>query len=269
MKSWGSKDGGAPRWMTTFADLMAVLVVFFVMLYSMSTIDNMRYQQMAQSLREVMGPSVIGDSRPRPSAAAVDLSGDPIAKNFPRINGIDPPEYTQLDEIRSALREALEEDIKSGNIELGEKDEGVLLRFEDQAAFEIGSKELQDEFIPVLERIAGVLKDTPGMIRVAGHTDDLPIRTDRFRSNFDLSSARAVSVVHVLKRAGVPSRRLVAQGHADTRPLVPNTSAENRARNRRVEVVLTEGPEAEQQGRGEGEGQGQGQGQEHEQGQGQ
>ncbi|WP_274522493.1 flagellar motor protein MotB [Halorhodospira halochloris] len=243
MKIWGRKDAGAPRWMTTFADLMAVLVVFFVMLYSMSTIDNLRYQQMADSLREVLGPSAVGDDTPRPAPSVVDLDGDFASIERPQINDIDQPEYTQLDEIRDALREALADDIEDGVIQLGEDDEGVLLRFEDHAAFELGRKELQDDFLPVLERIAGVLAETPGIIRVAGHTDDLPIQTDRFRSNFELSSARAVSVVHVFQESGLPSRRMVAQGHADTRPLVPNTSDENRAKNRRVEVVLTEAPE--------------------------
>lgn len=245
MRPGGRKDAGAPRWMTTFADLMAVLVVFFVMLYSMSTIDNLRYQQMARSLREVLGPANLGDDTPRPAPSVVDLRGDPPVTGLPKINDFNTPEYTQLDEIRDVLREALAEDIEEGVIQLGEEEEGVLLRFEDHAAFELARKDIQDEFIPVLERIANVLAETPGIIRVAGHTDDLPIRNDRFRSNFELSAARAVSVVHVLERAGVPQRRLVAQGHADTRPLVPNTSEENRAQNRRVEIILTEDHESE------------------------
>jgi chemotaxis protein MotB len=226
---------------------MAVLVVFFVMLYSMSTIDNQRYEQMARSLREVLGPATVGDTRPRPSPSVVDFLGDPVAKDFPRINNVNPPEYTQLDEIRDVLREALAEEIEEGVVDLGKDDEGVLLSFEDHAAFELGSEKMQDEFIPILERIADVLAETPGIIRVAGHTDDLPIQTDRFRSNFELSAARAVSVVHVLKESGVPARRLIAQGHADTQPLVPNTSEENRAKNRRVEILLTEGQDVSQE----------------------
>ncbi|MBK1734767.1 flagellar motor protein MotB [Halorhodospira abdelmalekii] len=238
----GDKRGGSPRWMTTFADLMAVLVVFFVMLYSMSVIEEYRFQQMAEALREVLGPAVIGDTQRQPSPTLVDLDGEPFDPlERPRVIDRDVDEFRQLDEIRETLREALAEEIEQGVIELGEQDDGVLLRFEERAAFELARKEIDEGFIPVLRRIGVVLQETPGLVRVAGHSDDLPIRTERFRSNFDLSTARAVSVVHVLEEAGVPSSRLIAQGHADTRPLVPNTSAENRARNRRVEIILTEG----------------------------
>ena len=103
-------------------------------------------------------------------------------------------------------------------------------------AFELGEKALEPDFIPALRRVGEVLTETPGMIDVSGQTDDLPICSEHFRSNWDLSAARAVSVLHVFEDIGV--ERMRAIGRADTRPVAPNRNAESRAGNRRVEVYL-------------------------------
>ncbi|ABM61131.1 OmpA family protein [Halorhodospira halophila] len=233
---------GSPAWMTTFADLMAVLVVFFVMLYTMSTIDNERYQKLAESLRQVLGPSVVQEDTPQAAPTVVDLEGPAPTPEQEVHDDLPPadPEHTDTAEILEALQEALAEELAAGDVELGEGEDGVLLRFPEQAAFALGSKEISEPFVPVLDRVAGVLADTPGLIRVSGHTDDIPIRSDRFRSNFELSTARAISVVHILKDAGITPERLIAQGHGETRPLAPNETPEQRARNRRVDVHLVD-----------------------------
>ena len=238
-------EGGAPRWMTTFADLMAVLVVFFVMLYAFSTIDAEKYEQMADSLREVLGSTEVQEEVPAiPEPTVIDLEGrspEPRTVEEPEPE----PEYREQDEITEALREALQDELEQGLIDMAEDDAGILLRFEEQAAFEIGEKDLNVDFVPVLERVAEVLAETPGQIVIAGHTDDLPIRSERFRSNWDLSTARAVSVVHVMEDTGVEPARMRATGHADTRPLRPNVDAESRARNRRVDVLLMDDDDAD------------------------
>ncbi|MCG5528651.1 MULTISPECIES: flagellar motor protein MotB [Halorhodospira] len=233
---------GSPAWMTTFADLMAVLVVFFVMLYSMSVIDNERYQQLAESLRQVLGPSVVQEDTPQAAPTVVDLEGPAPTPEQEPDDDLQPvdPAHEKTAEILEALQDALAEELAAGEVEMGEGEDGVLLRFPERAAFALGSKEISDPFVPVLERVAGVLSDTPGLIRVTGHTDDIPIRSDRFRSNFELSTARAISVVHVFKDAGITPERLIAQGHGETRPLEPNDTPEQRARNRRVDVHLIE-----------------------------
>ncbi|MGM0553586.1 MAG: flagellar motor protein MotB [Pseudomonadota bacterium] len=234
--------GGAPRWMTTFADLMAVLVVFFVMLYAFSTLDAERYEQLADSLREVLGSTVVEETTPSiPAPTIIDLEG-----RSPEPESIEPPDpETAIEgrhEIRDALQQELSEELEQGLIEIADHDDGILLRFEERAAFELGQKELDAQFVPVLHRVAEVLARTPGQIEVSGHTDDLPMRSDRFRSNWDLSSARAVSVLHVFENAGIQPARMHATGHADTRPLMPNTDAESRAKNRRVEVAIIGNP---------------------------
>lgn len=235
------RQGGSPAWMTTFADLMAVLVVFFVMLFAFSTLDAERYQQLADSLREVLGSTVVEETSPDiPEPTIMDLEGRapeprPIEK---REEPQRDPAFGTRDEASRALRTELAPELENGLVEIEDRDEGVLLRFEERAAFELGEKELEPDFIPVLRRVGEVLTETPGMIDVSGHTDDLPIRSERFRSNWDLSAARAVSVLHVFEDIGVPAGRMRAIGRADTRPLVPNQDAASRAGNRRVEVYL-------------------------------
>ena len=228
--------------MTTFADLMAVLVVFFVMLYSFSTLDAERYEQLAESLREVLGSTVVEETVPSiPAPTIIELEG-----RSPEPETVEPPDpETAIEgqhEIRDALEQELREELDQGLVEIADHDDGILLRFEERAAFELGQKELDQAFIPVLRRVAEVLARTPGRIEVSGHTDDLPIRSNRFRSNWDLSTARAVSVLHVFETVGVQSARMHAIGHADTRPLMPNVDVESRARNRRVEVAITADP---------------------------
>jgi chemotaxis protein MotB len=114
----------------------------------------------------------------------------------------------------------------------------VIIRFPGSAAFASGTADLAAEFMPSLGRIGEVLKSANGRIFISGHTDDVPISTERFRSNWDLSAARAVSVAHYLLNDHIEAKRVIVQGAADSQPLLPNDTPENRARNRRVEIAL-------------------------------
>ncbi|HBC57306.1 MAG TPA: hypothetical protein DCZ03_09095, partial [Gammaproteobacteria bacterium] len=135
----------------------------------------------------------------------------------------------------------LKEEIAAGVVSYEVFDEKLILRFEERVSFPSAESALRVEFLPVLEKISGALAETQGKIVVAGHADNIPINTARYRSNWDLSAARAASVVHHLIQSGaVPPQRLIAEGHGDAHPLFPNTTAENRAKNRRVEIVLVQ-----------------------------
>lgn len=138
------------------------------------------------------------------------------------------------------LGDRLRTEIEEGVVVLERRGDMIVIRFPEQASFPLGSDRLMDAVVPVLEHVKKILADSKGIIVVAGHTDDLAIRTERFRSNWDLSSARAASVVHLLAgEGGIDPARLIAAGHADSRPLVPNDSPEHRAMNRRVEILLS------------------------------
>lgn len=200
-----------PAWALSFADLMTLLLTFFIAMFSVSKMDAQRYEQLAASLAM--------------TTASVDM---------PSAEQAQPALSDELD-----IKTVLEEEIGDGLIELEENAGGIIIRMQEQIAFQSATDELDPGFVPVLEKIGRTIAVMPGRITVSGHTDDLPIETPRFRSNWDLATARAVSVVHrLLAVRGIDPARLTAAGRADAAPLVANDSPEHRALNRRVEIRL-------------------------------
>ncbi|MES9853180.1 MAG: type VI secretion system protein TssL, long form [Candidatus Thiodiazotropha sp. L084R] len=144
------------------------------------------------------------------------------------------------------LQEMLEEEIKEGLIDVDTEATNIIIRIQEKGSFPSGRANLNPDFFEVISKITDVVATTPGRIIVAGHTDNIPISTRRFRSNWELSSARAVTVVHaMLSNASIEEDRFLIQGYADSKPLVENDSSENRAQNRRVELVIQRGEEVE------------------------
>ncbi|WP_127475470.1 flagellar motor protein MotB [Sulfurivermis fontis] len=235
--------GGAPSWMVTFADLMALLTTFFVLLLSVSQIDAQRYRQIAGSLERAFGIQWLTQRSESPGHEVL-MEGKPSGMVEPL--EVTPPAAPE-DAVEPALDHNLErfhtgllDDIRDELLEVSRNTEGeLLISFRHEAAFESGSEVLLPRFRPVVDRIGRLIATTHGTVIVAGHTDDRPISTARFRSNWDLSTARAVSVVHrLLEMHTVAAERLIAEGYGDARPLLPNDSEANRARNRRVEIRI-------------------------------
>ncbi len=267
-------EEGAPPWVMTFADLMSLLMTFFVLLLSFSEMDVLKFKQIAGSMeaafgvqREVKvrdipkGTSIVkqefSPGKPEPTVlnvvrqkSTLDLSRllDTEEKN--KAGGDEGKSREALfDELaRKAredaekLREQFAEELRKGLLEVGTDGHRILLRIREKGSFGSGRADLQPGFEPILERIGQVLARSDGQIVVAGHTDNVPISTARFRSNWELSAARAVTVVHYLQRKlGIPAERFLVEGHADADPLAPNETPEGRARNRRVEIVIIKG----------------------------
>lgn len=144
------------------------------------------------------------------------------------------------------LAGALNDQIAAGQVELETRGRLIIIRIREKGSFISGSAEMAPAYKDVMREVKSVLALKKGKIEVQGHTDDIPIKTSRFRSNWELSSSRAVSVAHELMLGGdISSRRFQVSGYSDTVPLVPNDSAENRARNRRVEILIKQGLEDE------------------------
>ena len=140
------------------------------------------------------------------------------------------------------LASALKPEITARQLELETRDRRIIIRLLEQPSFPGGSATLRPAILPVVEKVRDRIKDLPGEIAVEGHADDVPVSTARFRSNWELAASRAVAVAHELMRDGVIApARLVVKSYGDTRPLAPNTTHENRARNRRVEIVIDQG----------------------------
>jgi len=291
---------GIPAWMATFADLMSLLMCFFVLLLSFSEMDVLKYKQLAGSMRNAFGvqseinvkdipkgTSVIAQEfspgRPEPTpinevrqstteatkntldiriddTGSSDKGEDVARKDNPEpatpkvdenIARKELLEHLQAlikateDDARS-LAFALKKEISTGKVDIETRGRRIIIRVREQGSFPSGSADLRAQFRPVMASVRNVLKDVGGKVSVEGHTDSVPIAGGHFRSNWDLSSARALSVAHELFKGSVVNpNRFMVTGYADTKPLVANDNADNRARNRRVEIVIHQGLDEE------------------------
>ena len=276
-------DAGLPAWLATFADLMSLLMCFFVLLLSFAEIDAIRFKKMAESMKDAFGvqreipvmdvvkgvsvikqefspsvtpdPTVVNEIRQR--------STDAEQKDLDIQDGKKEQEATEVDEAMmdavaqkiqqeveqdaEALKKELQQEIDEGLVSIETEEAKIIVRIQEKGSFASGSASLDAGFLAVMDRISDAVARSPGRVIVAGHTDNVPISTARFRSNWELSSARAVTVVHgLLKNPQIDPGRVMVEGHADSNPLVPNDTAENRAINRRVELILERGDDIDQ-----------------------
>ncbi|MDF4710536.1 flagellar motor protein MotB [Vibrio parahaemolyticus] len=290
---------GLPLWMGTFADLMSLLMCFFVLLLSFSEMDVLKFKQIAGSMKFAFGvqnqlevkdipkgTSIIAQEfrpgRPEPTPIDVimqqtmditqqtlefhegesDRAGGTKRDEGKLTGGQSPETSTQsnqsaesdmqqqqseemsqeMETLMESIKKALEREIEQGAIEVGNLGQQIVIRMREKGAFPEGSAFLQPKFRPLVRQIAELVKDVPGIVRISGHTDNQRLDSELYRSNWDLSSQRAVSVAQEMEKVrGFSHQRLRVRGMADTEPLVPNDSDENRALNRRVEISIMQG----------------------------
>ncbi|MEL7451487.1 MAG: flagellar motor protein MotB [Pseudomonadota bacterium] len=254
------ESGGVPAWVMTFADLMTLLMCFFVLLLAFSEMDAAKFKLLSGSMKNAFGvqAQVEVDAIPKgTSLIATEFSpGKPEPTPMPSLeqetinsdkNTLDlvnpeEREESEAEEEAERLREALKEEIEQGLVAVETDGSRVIIHVLEKGSFRSGDATVEPTFLPVLTKIAGLVAETDGLIRVAGHTDPVPIANPRFRSNWELSAARAVSVAHeLLKEDTLDPERMAVTGHADTRPQVANDTVEGRARNRRVEIRIERG----------------------------
>ncbi len=235
--------GGAPLWMVTFADLMALMMTFFVLLYSFSSLDKTKYKMIVQSMASGFGAVMAApQASSAPTLGPPSMMPSPLNQPMGRSTQGTGSGYASANtKVAQEVAQALEAEITDGIIAVETTGERVVIRFPEEIAFPPGSDELSDAIIPIIDRLTKALAKAPGTIMVSGHTDDRPINSARYKSNWSLSTDRAVSVIRLFEEIGnIESTRLTAVGYADTQPLAPNDTAENRARNRRVEIVIVQ-----------------------------
>jgi len=232
-------------WIVTFADLATLLLTFFILLLSFAKMDVAKYELMAASMADALGtgrPSVL-ESTPVAPPIELPQAQDPGSQpEFIEDRG-NPDEPVMVSEsvveLAGSLINGLQQQVADGALSVTYEPDKVVVRFADEDTFESGDATLVPRMRPIIDKIVSIIASCQGAITVGGYTDDRPIISNRYRSNWDLSAARAVSVVHelILNRQ-IDASSVTAAGHAETNPLVPNDSAENRARNRRVELVI-------------------------------
>ncbi len=312
----GDGGGGSPAWMATFADLMSLLMCFFVLLLAFSEMDLQKYKQVAGSMREAfgvqrevfakespMGTSFVARefSPGKPSSSPLTITTQATAPTMQRWLDVEKEgnpqgdtgagqgesaalgkktddakkagtvgtamseglegttakqkyiaelieqsaeESAQLD--AEMIQEEMEDEMDQGLIDIIREGRKIIIRIQEKGSFAQGTDKIQEPFGFVLTKVARVLETVEGRIVVAGHTDNIPVRGNRYRSNWDLSSARAVSVAHKLLQEGViEEKRMTVQGMAGNDPLANNESIEGRALNRRVEITVIKGRDIE------------------------
>lgn len=240
--------------MITFADLMSLLMCFFVMLLSFSQMDAQKYKQVAGSMNQAFGTqkelkvndipkgtSVVarefapGKPTPTPSRVLQQETTDDTKHDL----DLSDSEYRNAQSRSDELRALLAEEVDQGLIEVQTQDGEMIVRLREMGSFRSGRAKLEDRAFRALQKISSVLSPKEDQVLVSGHTDDVPISTPEYRSNWELSAARAASVVlFFTQRGGIAPQQLQIRAHADTKPLAPNTNAENRAKNRRVEIII-------------------------------
>jgi len=237
-----------------------LLLTFFVLLLSFANMDIVRFRDAMSSIQNALigGPTVM---REVPQTAVVELStssNTSLIDTQREIQENPPTEVVEPDdaatqlvsgaqdiEALATIEQMLDEEGIREMAEAEATSRGIVIRVKGQLFFDAGSAELQERSHPVLDEIGAVMQAFPYNVAIEGHTDDVPIHTAQFPSNWELSTGRAISVMRYLReQRGLPADRLAVAGYADTRPVVPNDTPEHRAANRRVEFVFSRGETA-------------------------
>lgn len=215
---------GAPEWMVTFSDMTTLLLTFFVLLLSMASLDQRKIKQALGSLQGALGVLESGQKS--------EMGKEEILSRLDFVTKSKKSESKML----SGIRNYIEQSNLSSTVSVVKTEKGISVRIMDSVLFGPGGADVLDSAKPILEKLAGIMKDSPYNVAVEGHTDDIPISTAKFPSNWELSTARATSVTKYFISIGVKPDILSVSGYAQYHPVVPNITPENRARNRRVEV---------------------------------
>ena len=222
------------RWLVSYADFITLLFAFFVVMYSISSVNEGKFRTVSDSIKAALNPLV----SPSNSLTPFTIGKNKALSLKPTIEEAKEPAVRRLRQIMRSLKNETHLEI----IQLKELTNGdIVLTLPDTVLFRTGESVLRPESRPFIQAISEVLIELDRHVRVEGHTDNVPIATVQFPSNWELSAARAVTVVRTLsEQYGVQTSHLTAVGHADSRSLTDNLTPENRAKNRRVEIVVQE-----------------------------
>jgi chemotaxis protein MotB len=248
------------RWLVSYADFITLLFAFFVVMFATSQADKGKAKQVSESVKtafesskltsvvasilggtvddkgsgnaQIKGP---GGQKPK-NEKTKDLQDQEEDNKPPRV----PPGEKPVDTIAlRALSAELKKEIETGQIQVSMEARGLAVSFKEAAAFPSGTDEITPDVYPSIAKVAAVIKRISNPVRLEGHTDSIPIHNPRFKSNWDLSAARSISMLELLSnRFAIPRERMSVGGYAETAPADTNTTSEGRARNRRVDIII-------------------------------
>jgi chemotaxis protein MotB len=250
-----SDEGGAPAWMATYGDLVTNMLVFFVLLFSMSTVDQNTFSEVAASLSYTMvnlkgGDSIIDgtansiiafdftkydseEAQAKRKEKYVETAEEMVVDSEAKLKD------KELDDAKNNIRDIIDEQGISDKVQVVEDKDFIMIRLEQEVFFESGSAEILPEGAEVLSFIAEALRGIENEIIVAGHTDNVPQTNKKYETNWELSTARATNVVRYLVEVeGLDPALFTATGNSEYRPVGDNNTAEGRQKNRRIEIKI-------------------------------
>jgi len=228
-----------PPWIITFADMVTLLMVFFILLFAIGTVEQDKWRQIKESLREALGADAIEELGTRQGLDVIQTQVD--EQTVHAVDEVGAMVNREMEDIISEVEEFVFKNKLSGEVRVSSDERGAVITISDVVVFPPGSADMTSRGRKTLRQVFDVLKQFNYNVKVEGHTDNTPIHTLRYPSNWELSASRAAEVAHMLIDDGYPPERLSVEGFAEFRPIVPNTSAQNRSRNRRIEVVYQRG----------------------------
>ncbi len=211
-------------WMDTFADTMTLLLTFFILLYSISAVDSEKLKELSQALQY----SLTGDSSVKELQSIDDLK-------------IEIEEGTKYEDLAAKLNKIIEENSLTDEIKIREEDRGIVLEVDESILFDSGKAEIKEDSIHVLDTVAKIIQETDNEIVAEGNTDNVPVSNAKYKSNWELSTERSLSIVrYLIENKNINPNRISLKGYGEYNPIVPNDSDENRAKNRRVDILVVE-----------------------------
>lgn len=218
-------DVSTSSWMDTYADTITLLLAFFILLYSISAVDSQKLSELSKALQSSLG-------------------GNSSIENVENINDLKVQvndKILEKEDLAEKVNKAVQENNLQDVVKVREEDRGVVLQLDENILYDLGKSDLKDTSIKALDTITKLVKDMDNDVLVEGHTDNVPIHNSEYASNWELSTARAVSVVrYFVETKDVQPTRFAVKGYAEFRPLVDNSTPENRSTNRRVDILIVD-----------------------------
>lgn len=239
------QDEGTPAWMVTYSDLVTLLLTFFILLFSMATLDKQKFIDVAESLRNSFmhtGGGEMFDTNKGKNMMAIMDNNNGFAtqpKEGDSTDGDNGKRKATMEDVVKELEKTIEEENIGNNVKLLETEDKVILRIDSVILFDSGEADIKKSGLSVLDKIGKMLRKLDNNIIVEGHTDNVPIHSLLYPSNWELSAKRSINVVLFLTgQSEIPSEQLTSAASGEFKPILPNDSEANRAKNRRIDIVL-------------------------------
>lgn len=212
-------------WMDTYADTITLLLTFFILLYSISAVDSEKLQELSEALQF----SLTGKQSVKQLESLDDIKVD-IEK-----------ESNKYEDLAKKLNEIIDKNSLTEVIKIREEDRGIVLQVDESILFDPGKAEIKESSVGILDTISKIIEETDNDIIAEGHTDNVPINNEKYKSNWELSTDRALNIVkYFIENKKINPVRLSVKGYGEYNPIAPNDTPENRSKNRRVDILVVE-----------------------------